>query len=126
MTTKNYVLCGVGALVAIIVLMVGLPIYNVWRAGMNGKAALSHANFEREVQVVNAKANLEAQGYNAKSEIARAEGVAQANHIIKDSITDLYIRYLWVQTLDRTNNQIIYVPLGQDGLPITEAGRATK
>lgn len=111
-------------IVLIGIAMIGLPIYSVWSASKQGQASLAHSNFEREVQVVNAKANLEAQKYNAEAEIARAGGVAQANHIIKDSITDLYIRYLWVQTLDRTNNQIIYVPIGSDGLPITEAGRA--
>lgn len=101
------------------------PLYNVWNSGMQGKALLQHADFERQVQVVNAQANLQAQMYNASSEVARAQGVAAANNIIRDSITDMYIRYLWVNTLDKTNNQIIYVPLGQDGLPITEAGRAT-
>jgi hypothetical protein len=115
----------IGAVVLFIAfLMLVMPMYNVWSAGKAGQATLKHADFEREVQVVNAKANLEAQKYNAEAEVARANGVAQANHVIKDSITELYIRYLWVQTLDRTNNQIIYVPLGQDGLPVTEAGRA--
>lgn len=118
------VLVSLGVLIA--VLMWIMPNYNVWSAGKAGEASLAHSNFEREVQVVNAKANLEAQKYNAEAEVARAEGVAKANHIIKDSITDLYIRYLWVQTLDRTNNQIIYVPIGGDGLPVTEAGRAVK
>lgn len=102
------------------------PVYNVWVAGQAGKAELQHADFERQVQVVNAKANLQAQTFNAQAEVARAKGVAQANKIISGSITDQYIRYLWVQTLDNTKNQIIYVPLGADGLPITEAGRATK
>lgn len=118
-----------GVVLAILViggLMFGIPTYNVWQAGMSGRASLSHANFEREVQVVNAKANLEAQKYNAESEVARAEGVSKANEIIKNSITELYVKYLWVHTLDSTNNQIIYVPLGADGLPITEAGRAVK
>jgi len=107
-------------------LMYILPIYNVWSASQAGKAELSHADYERQVQVVNAQANLQAQKFNADAEVARANGVAQANNIIKDSITEMYIRYLWVQTLDKTNNQIIYVPLGSDGLPLTEAGRAVK
>jgi len=100
-----------------------IPNYSVWRAGMVGRATLQHADFERQVQVVNAQANLQAQKYNAEAEVARAGGVAQANKIISGSITDQYIRYLWVQTLDNTKNQIIYVPLGADGLPVTEAGR---
>jgi len=122
----------IGVVIALIVILVvsfflfGYPMIRVWWAGQAGKAQLRHANFEREVQIVNAQANLHAQEFNAQSEVVRAEGIAKANNIIKDSITEAYIRYLWVQTLDRTNNQIIYVPLGQDGLPITEAGRAVK
>lgn len=110
----------------IAVFMFGFPVYHVWSAGQAGKAELAQADFNRQVQVVNAQANVQAQTFNAQAEVERAKGVAQSNSIIKDSITEMYIRYLWVQTLDKTNNQIIYVPLGQDGLPITEAGRAIK
>lgn len=127
MTDKILIIGGTILLLLIIAgLMFGFPMYNVWQAGMSGKAKLSHANAEREIQVVNAKANLEAQKYNAEAEVARAEGVAKANEVIKNSITELYVKYLWVATLESSHNQIIYVPLGADGLPITEAGRATK
>lgn len=101
------------------------PQYRVWEQGLAGKAELQKADYNRQVQVVNAKANLQAQSYNAQAEVARAHGVAQANNIIKNSITDQYIKYLWVQTLDKgVDHQIIYVPT-ELGLPITEAGRAT-
>jgi hypothetical protein len=115
-----------GILLVIGVSMAFYPIYRVWSAGQRGKAELQHADFERQVQVVNAQANLQAQKFNAEAEVARAGGVAQANALIKDSLTELYVKYLWVATLDRTGNQIIYVPLGPDGLPVTEAGRAVK
>lgn len=125
---KIFIVTGLSVLaVALIGFMMWLfPVYAVWSSSQAGKAALAHADFERQVQVVNAQANLEAQKFNADAEIARAKGVAGANNIVKDSITEMYIRYLWVNTLDKTNNQIIYVPEGQDGLPIPEAGRATK
>lgn len=101
-----------------------LPTYNVWAAGKAGQAELQQADYTRQTKVVEARANLEAQKYNAEAEVARAQGVAQSNNIVKNSISEMYIRYLWVNTLDKTNNQIIYVPEGADGLPITEAGRA--
>ncbi len=120
----------IGILVVFIILtgIVGffmwvLPNYNVWSAGKAGQAELQQADFTRQTKVVEARANLEAQTYNAQAEVARARGVAQSNNIVKDSISEMYIRYLWVNTLDHTNNQIIYVPEGADGLPITEAGR---
>lgn len=108
------------------VLMFILPEYRIWSSARRGQATLSHADYERQVQVVNAQANLEAQKLNAQAEVERARGVAQANELIKGSITDLYVKYLWVSTLDNTQNQIIYVPIGNDGLPVTEAGRAVK
>lgn len=123
----NIIISIIGGIIGLVVIgMVVGPIYHVWSASQDGKAALAHADYERQVQVVNAQANLQAQKFNAEAEVARAGGVAQSNNIIKDSITEMYIRYLWVNTLDKTNNQIIYVPLGQDGLPLTEAGRAVK
>lgn len=103
----------IGAAVLYIIFFFALP----W-------GSLQSAHYHRQIQVVNAQANLEAQKYNAESEVVRAGGVAQANNIIKNSITDQYIKYLWVQTLDKgVDHQIIYVPT-ELGLPITEAGRA--
>lgn len=130
MTKNNIIILsvlGVFAFIGVIGLwMWGMPTYTVWSSSQAGKASLAHADFERQVQVVNAQANLQAQKFNAEAEVERAKGVAQANALIKDSLTDLYVKYLWVATLDNTNNQIIYVPLGTDGLPLTEAGRAVK
>ena len=125
-TVKIIVSIVISVILFVGILMWVIPTYSVWSARQSGKAKLAHADFERETQVVNAKANLEAQKYNAEAEVVRAEGVAKANTAIKDTITEMYVKYLWVSTLDRTNNQIIYVPLGADGLPVTEAGRAVK
>ena len=122
-TLKIWVLSILVVVLVIFGLMAGLPVYHVWSAGQAGKAELAQADYNRQVQVVNAQANVQAQTYNAQAEVARAGGVAQANNIIKNSITEMYIRYLWVNTLDTTKNQIIYVPEGADGLPISEAGR---
>lgn len=124
--TKVVIAWSVGVFAFAVFLFWALPTWNVWSASLSGKASLNHAEFERQVQVVNAQANLEAQKFNAEAEVVRAEGVAKANQAIKDSITELYVKYLWVSTLDKTNNQIIYVPLGSDGLPVSEAGRAVK
>ena len=115
-------------ILTVLLIVWGLAIYPFWKvfsAKMDGEAKLAHSEYERQVQVVNAKANLQAQDYNAQAEVVRASGVAKANNIIKDSITDQYIKYLWVQTLDKgVDHQIIYVPT-ELGLPITEAGRLT-
>jgi hypothetical protein len=50
--------------------------------------------------------------------------VAKANQIIGQSLKDneAYLRYLWIDKVDSTKGQIIYVPT-EAGLPILEAGR---
>lgn len=57
-----------------------LPTYNVWAAGKAGQAELQQADYTRQTKVVEARANLEAQKYNAEAEVARAQGVAQSNN----------------------------------------------
>jgi prohibitin 1 len=59
---------------------------------------------------------------DAEIEIARAKGAAEANRIIANSITEDYIRYLWVQGLNDGNSEVIYVPT-EANLPILEAGK---
>lgn len=115
----------IGFLVLVVVWLIGWPFYRVWSASQHGKAELAQAEYSRQIKVVEAKAKLEAEKLNAESEVIRAGGVTKANHLIKDSLNDQYIRYLWVKTLDESkiSKEIIYVPT-EANLPITEAGRA--
>lgn len=59
---------------------------------------------------------------DAEIEVARAEGVAKSNVIIGQSISENYLRWLWVRGLQETQNQVIYVPT-EANAPIMEAGR---
>ena len=62
---------------------------------------------------------------DAEIEVARAEGVAQSNVIIANSISENYLRYLWIQGLQKNELQVIYVPT-EASMPIMEAGRMGK
>ena len=109
-------------IIAIVGFMWGIPEYNVWQQGKSGEAKLREADYSRQTKVVEAQANLEAEKLNAQAEVVRAGGVAKSNNIVKQSISDAYIRYLWVKTLDGANKEIIYVPT-EANLPLTEAGK---
>jgi regulator of protease activity HflC (stomatin/prohibitin superfamily) len=119
-----------GATVAcIIVLIVGGglalafgPIYNVWSKELEGKAELAQAEYNRQISVVEAQAKQEAAKSLAQAEVERAKGVAEANEIIASSITEPYLRYLWVQGLQTNQMQVVYVPT-EANLPILEATR---
>lgn len=104
---------GLGAFaVAILIIIVGvMPEWRLYRASV-----------EKRILVEQAKAEADAAVEYKRAEITRAEGVAAANIIVADSITEPYLRYLFVNNLGNTENQIIYVPT-EANLPILEAGR---
>jgi hypothetical protein len=72
--------------------------------------------------VTQAIAEADADKEYARGEIERAKGTASANKIVAGSITEQYLRYLFVNNLKLTKNQIVYIPT-EAGLPILEAGK---
>lgn len=102
----------------------GCPQYNVYSQRLDGEAELAKADYTRRTAVLEAQAKLDAASKLAEAEVARAHGVAQANQIIGDSLkgNDAYLRYLWIDKLEGSKQQVIYVPT-EASLPILEAGR---
>lgn len=98
------------------------PHYNVYSKEMKGKAALAEAEFSKKITIEEAKAELESAQLKKQTEIIRAEGIAEANRIIADSITPAYIQYKFVEGLNDGNTEVIYVPT-EANIPIMEAGR---
>ena len=120
-----WIIVGVIVITAIIAALFWVvPTYNVWRKEMSGKAQLAEAEWNRQIQIKEAEANLEAEKLNALSEIERAKGVAESNQIIGEGLKDNeeYIKYLWVKGLTDGTSEVIYVPT-ESNLPILEAGR---
>jgi regulator of protease activity HflC (stomatin/prohibitin superfamily) len=111
----------------VIVALWGCPQYNVYQERLNGEAELARAEYTRRTAVLEAQAKLDSASKLAEAEVARAQGVAKANQIIGASLRDneAYLRYLWIDKLDSTRGQIIYVPT-EANLPILEAGRKPK
>jgi len=97
--------------------------YNVWTSGLAGEAELKQADWNRQIAVREAEAKREAAISLAQAEIERAKGVAAANKIIGESLNnnEAYLRYLWIENLSQTKDQIVYVPT-ETNLPILEAG----
>jgi len=108
--------------VAIIVFLFwAFPTYSVWVKEMSGKAKLSEAKYSRKIAIEEAKANLEAEKLNAKAEVERAKGLAESMRIEGGNLTDQYIKYLWVKSINEKNgNEKIYIPT-EAGIPVLEA-----
>lgn len=98
--------------------------YDVWAQGKKGEAQVQHAEWSRQIVTIEAHAKKESAKELAEAEIIRAKGVAEANKIIGDSLksNEAYLKYLWIQNLDKEHNKVIYVPT-EANLPILEAGR---
>ena len=98
--------------------------YKVWSQEMDGKAQLAEAEWTRKIAVEEAKARQESAVLDAQAEVERAKGVKEANEIIAAGLggPEGYLRYLYINTLNDLNTQLIYVPT-EAGLPILEAGK---
>ena len=106
------------------------PQYTVWQQGMEGRAAFTRAEQDRQIRVEEARAEHEASKLQAQAEVERARGAAEANEIMLKSLggPDRYLRWRWIVMLENNNKsnikrEIIYVP-ADGNMPMTEAGRA--
>lgn len=122
-TSGEVILLGlivVVGLICIIAFWVVYPLYNVWSQGLAGKAQLREAEWNRQIAIQEAEAELESAALKKESDIIRAEGIAEANKIISESLTPEYIKWKWVEGLHDGSSEVIYVPT-EASLPILEA-----
>lgn len=122
----------VGIMVVLIILVIGfvlwgIPQYKIYSLELKGKADLKEAEWSKQILIEEARALKESAILKAEAEVERAKGVAEANKIIGDSLTDneAYLRYLWIQGLQDGSSEVIYVPT-EANLPILEATRSLR
>jgi len=126
MENKNTIGCMAAFIILLVIIggivlvMWGLPQYNVWKKELKGKAQLKEAEYSKQVQIEEAKANLEAEKLNAQAEVERAKGMAEAMEIEGGKLTDEYVKYLWVKTMAGQEKSTIYIPT-EASLPLLEA-----
>lgn len=107
---------------AILLLVFGWPLYNVWAKGMGGEALLREAESTRRVSVLEATAKRDSAVMLAAAEVERARGVAEANKIIGASLENnpRYLQYLYITELAEgaeKGNKTIYIPT-EGGMPV--------
>jgi len=90
----------------------------VFSASIEQKLKTEQESLQKEFELTKAKKD-------AEIEVARAQGVAQSNKIIAGSITESYLRYRWIEGLQSSQKEIVYVPT-EANMPIMEASRLSK
>jgi len=113
--SKALVIVFAAITILVVVLMVGLPVYNVWQQEMAGKAEMAKAEQNRKILIEEAKARLEAEKLNAQAEVERARGMAEAMKLENGTLNTTYNQYLFIRTLEKLADkgdlpQIIYMP----------------
>ena len=116
---------GIVAIVVITIVVLGflawgLPKYKIYKLEMNGKAQLKEAEWNKQIAIEEARAEKEAAKLKKDADIIRAEGVAAANMIIAESLSEEYIRWKWVEGLHDGSSEVIYIPT-EAGIPLMEA-----
>lgn len=103
------------------------PQYNVWQRELAGKATLREAEWSRKVAIEEARAKKESAVMLGEAELQRAQYLARSIQVIGDQLqqNEEYLRYLWIQGLNDSTNQVIYIPT-EAGLPLLEAGRMVR
>lgn len=114
-----------GATLALIVF--GVWVYSsskIWRQNITGQANLKQQEWEKQIIVEQAKAELEEAKLKAEAEVERAKGIAEANEIIGESLkeNEEYLKYLMIDQMSDMDTSLIYIPT-EAGLPILEAAR---
>ncbi|MBQ4404035.1 MAG: hypothetical protein IJT47_03215 [Selenomonadaceae bacterium] len=124
---KSGVACAIFTSAVATIILFAMPQYYVWQQNKAGEAELARAEQNRQIAIQEARAKEESAKSLANAEIIRAEGVAQANKIIGDSLqnNEAYIHYLWIEALRESSNEVIYIPT-EAGIPITESARFKK
>lgn len=104
-------------LIVLVALFWGLPIWNVWKSGLSGEAALRRAEQEKMIMIEQARAEKE-------SAVLRAEAIeiiGAATKEFPEYRQQEFIGAFANAIQDGSIRQIIYVPT-EANIPITEAG----
>lgn len=73
------------------------------------------------IQIQQTKQLVQVQQQKADIKIAEAHGIEEAQRIINNTLTPLYLQHEAIQAQESQSNKIIYVPSGNQGVPIVNA-----
>jgi iron only hydrogenase large subunit-like protein len=114
------------AVVAGIVVFFGL-IFGIW-GGVKSFSRAQRLADERnqtqvnDIQIAQTAQLVKVQQQKAQIQIAQAYGIAKAQDIIKSTLTPAYLQYEAIEAqkdeINSPNHTIIYIPSGQNGLPL--------
>lgn len=113
------------SVIVIIGLMFLLPAYSRNQRLLNER----NQTQVNDIQIAQTQQLVKVQEQKAQIQIAQAHGIATSQAIIKESLTPLYIQYLAIEAqkeqVNGQNHTVIYVPSGNNGIPLVQTTSPT-
>lgn len=109
--------------VSIIIVLIFSIIFGLWvtiksvgrsqkRADANNQVTLN------EIQIKQTNQLVEVQKQKAQVKIEEAKGIAESQRLINGTLTSQYLQHEAIQAQETQSNKIIYVPSGNQGIPL--------
>lgn len=73
-----------------------------------------------EIQIQQTKQLVQVQQQKAQIKVAEAHGIAESQAIINGTLTPQYLQHEAIQAQESQSNKIIYVPSGNQGIPLVQ------
>lgn len=110
----------VSAVVLIVVMMFGIPAYNRSQR-LKNENNLTQVN---DIAIAQTAQLVKVQQQKAQIQIEQARGIAEAQKIIANSLTNQYLQYEAIEAqkaeINGNNHTVIYIPSGANGIPFVQ------
>lgn len=114
MTGTGIGICVIAGVVVIGGLSFGVPAFNRYQRLADEQNQVQ----VNEIQIQQTKQLVQVQQQKAQIKVAEANGIAEAQRIINNTLTPLYLQHEAIQAQESQSNKIIYVPSGNQGIPL--------
>lgn len=108
------------SLIVLAGLILGVPSYGRYQRLQNE----NNQTRVNDIQIAQTQQLVKVQQQKAQIQIAQAQGIAQAQKIISNSLTNQYLQYEAIEAqkseINSPNHTIIYVPSGDNGIPLVQ------
>ncbi len=119
-TSASIVATSSGLVILIGGLAFGIPAYSRYQRLANER----NQTTVNDIQIAQTAQLVKVQQQKAQIQIAEAQGIAQSQKIIANTLTPAYLQYEAIEAqkneVQSQNHTIIYVPSGDNGIPLVQ------